>query len=123
MAEESSAEPEWLVSGILRFCPASGEVWAGRHQVHLDPKEVAILKLLMTSGNRGVTQDDIIKAGNLDPAGRDFAPMLARIKGKTGTRGQMVRRESVTVYIFDDEVEVDAQSGVGQSTAHPSARR
>jgi hypothetical protein len=120
---EPRAEPEWLVSGFLRFCPASGEVWAGRIQVHLDPQELAILELLMTSGSRGVTQDEIIRAGNLDPAGRDFAPMLARIKGKTGTRGQMVRRESVTVYIFDDDVEIGDEKSVGRRRARTPARR
>ncbi len=77
----------------------------------------------MTSGDRGATQDDIIKAGNLDPTGRDVAPMLARIRRKTGTRSQMVRRERVTVYIFDDEVESDAQTSVGRRPARPPARR
>jgi hypothetical protein len=120
---DPSAGPEWLVSGFLRFCPASGEVWSGRIQVHLDPQELAILQLLMTSGNRGVTRDDIIQAGNLDPAGRDFAPLLARIKGKTGWRGQMVRRESVTVYVFDDDVEIDDQKSVSRRPARPPARR
>jgi hypothetical protein len=123
VAAESSAAPEWFVSGFLRFCPASGEVWSGRMQVHLDPQEVAILELLMTSGSRGVTRDDIITAGNLDPSGRDFAPLLARIKRKTGWRGQLVRRESVTVYVFDDDVEIDHEKGVGRRPARPPARR
>jgi hypothetical protein len=98
-------------------------VWSGRTQVHLDAQERAILQLLMTSGNRGVTRDDIIRAGNLDPAGREFAPLLARIKGKTGWRGPMVRRESVTVYVFDDDVEIDDQESVGRRPARPPARR
>jgi hypothetical protein len=123
VAAEPSAGHEWLVSGFLRFCPASGEVWSGRTQVHLDAQERAILQLLMTSGNRGVTRDDIIRAGNLDPAGREFAPLLARIKGKTGWRGPMVRRESVTVYVFDDDVEIDDQESVGRRPARPPARR
>ncbi|MDQ1494317.1 MAG: hypothetical protein QOG69_800, partial [Actinomycetota bacterium] len=123
VAAEPSADPAWLVSGFLRFCPASGEVWSGRMQVHLDPQEVAILQLLMTSGNRGVTRDDIITAGSLDPSGRDFAPLLARIKRKTGWRGQMVRRESVTVYVFDDDVEIDHEKSVGRRPARPPARR
>jgi hypothetical protein len=123
VAAEPSAGHEWLVSGFLRFCPASGEVWSGRMQVHLDAQELAILQLLMTSGNRGVTRDDIIRAGNLDPAGREFAPLLARIKGKTGWRGPMVRRESVTVYVFDDRVEIDDQISVGRPPARPPARR
>ena len=123
VAAQPSAGPEWLVSGNLRFCPASGEVSSGRNHVHLDRQEVAILKLLMTSGNRGVTQDDIIKAGNLDPAGRDLAPMLTRIRFKTGTRGQMVRRELQTVYIFDDGVDTNAPTSGDRRPTHPPAHR
>jgi DNA-binding response OmpR family regulator len=100
-------------------------VWSGRRQVQLDPPEVAILALLMTGGSRGVTQDDIIKAGNLDPAGRDVAATLARIRRKTGTkgRGQMVRRERVTLYVFDDDVAAGAPEAAGRRSTRPHVRR
>jgi hypothetical protein len=125
VGDESNSGPAWLVSGKLRCCPASGEVWSGRRQVQLDPPEVAILALLMIGGDRGVTQDDIIKAGNLDPDGRDVAATLARIRRKTGTkgRGQMVRRERVTLYVFDDDVETGAPQTASRRSTRPHVRR
>jgi len=93
--------------------------------VQLDPPEVAILALLMTSGSRGVTEDDVIKAGNLDPTGRDVAATLARIRRKTGTtgRGQMVRRERVTLYVFDDDAEAGAPEAASRRSTRPHVRR
>jgi hypothetical protein len=35
----------------------------------------------------------------------------------------MVRRESVTVYVFDDDVEIDHEKSVGRRPARPPARR
>ena len=55
-----------------------------------------------------------------------FAPMLlARIRRKDRNEGsQMVRREGVTVYIFDDDVESDARAAaVNVRAAGPPVRR
>jgi len=124
-AEESSSASEWLVAGNLRFRPASGEVWSGSHRVKLTPSELAILELLVTGGNRGVTEADIIGAGGLEPDGRNIAEMLDRIRHKTGLagRGPTVRRERVMLYFLDDEVETGAAAQVSHRRGRPSVRR
>ena len=111
--------------GSLRFCPANGEVWAGRNRVHLTPSELAILELLMTRGNRGVAETDIIAAGGLEPDGRDIADTLAKIRRKTGFagRGQSVRRERVMLYFLDNDVESEGDTRVSHRRGRSSVRR
>ena len=100
-------------------------MWAGNNQVQLTPSELAILELLMTGGNRGVSETDIIGAGGLEPDGRDIADTLARIRRKTGLagRGQTVRRERVMLYFLDDEVEGGTDTRVSHRRGRPSVRR
>jgi hypothetical protein len=123
--EESSVAPEWLIAGSLRFRPTTSEVWAGRQRVHLTPSELAILELLMTGGDRGVSKSDIIATGGVEPDGRDIAATIARIRRKAGLggRSQPVRREQVMVYFLGDEVESDPDTRVSRRRGPPSARR
>jgi hypothetical protein len=102
------AEPGWLVVGDLRMHTATGEVWSGTHEVHLTAAELAVLELLMTNGDKGVTTEAIIAAAQLDessPEWNDPDAILTQLRRKTRVRGnaQSVRKERVLLYFFGDE--------------------
>ena len=87
---------------------ATGEVWSGSHEVNLTAPELAVLELLMTNGDKGVTTDAIIAAAQLDetsPEWNDPDAILTQLRRKTRVRGnaQSVRKERVLLYFFGDE--------------------
>ena len=69
------------------MCSATGEVWAGGHEVLLTPAELAVLELLMTNGGQGVTTEAIIEAAQLDetsPEWDDPDAIVTQLRRKTG---------------------------------------
>jgi hypothetical protein len=95
----------WIVAGNLRVSPALGEVWCGEREIALSPSELRVLELLVTSGDRGVTREAIVAAGELDDsAGPDAVDaIVTQVRRKTGIRGRghAVRKERVVTYFLE----------------------
>ena len=94
------------------MCSATGEVWAGGHQVVLTPAELAVLELLMKNRGQGVTTEAIIEAAQLDETSTEWDDpdaIVTQLRRKTGIRGrgQSVRKERVLLYFFGDDEEGD----------------
>ena len=105
--EEPMSEGEWLVAGRIRLNRRTGEVFAGTRRISLTPGELGVLKLLMTRGGHGVTQDAIRAASSTGAEGEevpDPEAILAELRRKTGIRGrgQGVRQERALVYFFGE---------------------
>ena len=102
-------EEEWLVSGDLRLCRSTGEVWSGRRSVSLTPIELRVLGLLMTNGDRGVTREAMAAAAGYGRGAEWIAgnpeAVVRELRRKTGTRGhaRRVRKERVMMYYFDND--------------------
>ncbi|MBA3803484.1 MAG: hypothetical protein H0X22_11360 [Acidimicrobiia bacterium] len=103
-AEVGNNSSDWLVSGSLRMCPATGEVLNGRQPVHLEPTEFRVLELLITSGDKGLTARSIVDAAGLEPGGDDelrVNAVIRKLREKTmHGRSQTVRRQR-DLYYFD----------------------
>jgi len=104
-AEVGNDSSDWLVSGSLRMCPATGEVLNGRRRVHLDPTELRVLELLITRGDKGLTARSIVDAAGLE-SGDDDELMVNAVIRKLRTKtmhgpSQTVRRQRDLVYYFD----------------------
>jgi hypothetical protein len=97
---------EWIVAGDLRVSRTLDEAWCGDHKVELSPAELRCLELLITSGDRGVTREELAEAGEFDDdvAGPDAVDALVtQVRRKTGIRGRRhaVRKERVVTYFLD----------------------
>jgi DNA-binding response OmpR family regulator len=96
---------DWIVAGHLRLSPSRQEVWNGTRQVSLTATEFRVLELLMTQGNHGVTQEDILAAGGIDPPDREHVDsFINQLRRKTGFRGRDhgLRKEKIVRYYMDD---------------------
>jgi hypothetical protein len=95
----------WIVAGDLRLSTARGEVWCGERKIALSPSELRVLELLITGGDRGVTREEIIEAGELDDAAGPDAvdAIVTQVRRKTGIRGRghAVRKERVVTYFLE----------------------
>lgn len=105
--ERGGDDSQWLVSGRLRMCPATGEVLMGRRRANLDPRELRVLQLLITKGGKGLTAQSIVEAAGLEFDGDDQMAanaIITQVRLKTGMRGrgQTVRHERVLTYFFGD---------------------
>jgi hypothetical protein len=97
---------EWIVAGDLRVSPTRGEAWSGDRRVDLTPAELRVLELLITSGDRGVTREELAEAGELDDSrvGPDAVDaIVTQVRRKTGIRGRghAVRKERVVTYFLE----------------------
>jgi hypothetical protein len=107
-ADHDAASPEaedapgdaggWIVAGDVRLSPTLGEVWSGNRKVELSAPERETLRRLITSEGRGVTQDQISEAGQLDESDGPSAAdaMEAQDGPKTRVRGggNVVRKKN-----------------------------
>ena len=102
-----AGEPaEWIAAGDLRVSRTLGEAWCGDRKVDLNAAELRVLELLITSGDRGVTREELVEASELDDdrAGPDAVEaILTQVRRKTGIRGRghAVRKERVVTYFLE----------------------
>ena len=97
---------EWIVAGDLRVSRTLGEVWCGDRKVELNPSELRVLELLISSGDRGVTREALVEASELDddvPGPDPVEAIVTQVRRKTGIRGRghAVRKERVVTYFLE----------------------
>jgi hypothetical protein len=105
-AAPAGVPAEWIAAGDLRVSPTLGEAWCGDRKVDLTPSEFRVLELLITSGDHGVTREELVEAGDLDDEGVGpdaVDAIVTQVRRKTGIRGRghAVRKERVVTYFLE----------------------